>query len=127
MTARVTCEDGRLRLEGPALSHVVEARDVIRVLDCRMADPIAHGEEEFHILEGRERFVLIGLFAYGGLGAVEAFCRAHPAIPVVERWVEHIPWRYRERGRIGLRLFPIAGTMTGPIGDLPRFRISEDG
>jgi len=92
-----------------------------------MADPLAHGEETFHFLLSPERFVLIGPFVSGGLAAMAAVREACPDIPCEDRYVGRVPYRYREPGWFGLRLFPVPGLRTGPLQDLDLFELSETG
>lgn len=104
---------------------VLPARDVEQVYDCRMADPVAHGDEAFHIVLTRTEFFLLGPFLDGGLGAIDALKAVRPEIPVASRFVGRVPFRYRQRG--WLRLFPIPGAGKGPIGDLTGFGLTSGG
>ena len=90
-----------------------------------MADPVAHGEETFHILLTADSFLLLGPFFPGSLGAIEALRASHPEIPVALRFVGRVPFRYRQPG--WLRLFPVPGTGEGPRQDLQKFDLSKGG
>ena len=77
----------------------------------------------FHLLLLGSEFLLVGPFVDGGLGAIEALVEACPRIPVERRLVRTVPYRFREPGLLGLRLFPVPGLRFGLISDLNQFHL----
>lgn len=122
---RVGYFDGHLSIANLRQTHSVSSSEVKRILVCRMEDEIHHGDETFHIIEFEEKFLLIGPFVEGGQGAVEALIKDNPGVPVEQRLVRSVPYRYRESAFLGLRLFPVPGLCFGPISDLRRFDLQE--
>lgn len=90
---------------------------------CNMEDEIHHGDESFHILFLDHEFLLVGPFVHGGTGAIESLISDYPHIPVKQCFVRKIPYHYRQKGRLGLGLFPIPGLSFGPVDDLQNFNI----
>lgn len=95
---------------------------ILQIDICQFADPLYGGmlndDEEFQIFVEKERFWLFGPFVDGMLGALEELKRAHPEIPCRRAFVRRMPWKLREPGILGLRLFPIAGFGVFPLKDL---------
>ena len=117
----VVYKDDHLNISDATETKSLGVNEIAQIYHCLMEDEIHHGEESFHILVVDERFVLIGPFVAGALGAIEALIRAHPEIPVTRRLVRTVPYHYREAGFLGLRLFPVPGLKDRPISDLARF------
>ena len=120
---RIAYADGHVTVTGKTASRRVSRSHVERVYRCRMEDELRHGDELFHILLLEQEFLLVGPFVKGGLGAVEALLKDRPRIPVEDRLVRTVPYRYRERGMWGLRAFPIPGLRFGSLPDLERFHL----
>ena len=109
MRDSVRYEGGRLYIRCRSEAFQIEAGLITRVDECQMADPVHHGDETFHVLHQRADFWLFGPMLEGALGAVDALLKAHPEIPRSRAVIERVPWKMRERGAIGLRLWPIVG------------------
>ena len=117
--------DGGLTLRGKSLDRVL-ASDQIQVIHaCHMEDALHHGDEAFHILLLQHELIVIGPFVRNALGAVEALIQSSPQTPHHQSTVRAIPWRYRQAGFFGLRLFPVPGLVAGPIEDLDKFNLTE--
>lgn len=124
---QVSFENGVLAVRSPGFDRLVDPAEISRIFACHMADAIHHGEEQFHVVLTNRDFILLGPFVPGALGAVEALHRASPGIAVEDRTVGRIPFRYRDRGWLGLRLFPVAGLKTGKLRDLSEFQMASTG
>lgn len=125
--ARLDYRNGAFLAAMPRPVRRLPGADVVRIVECRMADPISHGEEDFHILLTADAMLLVGPFVAGALGALEAFRRDFAAIPSERRLVRTIPWRFREAGFLGLRPFPVAGLVLAPRPDLAAFEFLTEG
>ncbi|MCV0394039.1 MAG: hypothetical protein K5872_19025 [Rhizobiaceae bacterium] len=123
---RLDYRDGTLLAETPRFRHVVPGTAVTGIIECRMADPINHGEEPFHIVTTADEIVVAGPFVDGALGAVEALSRQRPGIRRGHRLVRNIPYRFREPGFLRLRLFPIAGLVVAPRAALSAFEFASE-
>jgi hypothetical protein len=53
------------------------------------------------------------------LPVMEALRDTHPEIPWREMLVHYLPWKLRDPGCFGLRLFPVAGLGIFPMCELP--------
>ena len=104
----------------------IDPSAIERIHDCEMADPVHHGDERFHILKLSDSFWLLGPLVDGALGAMDALVADNPHIPIVPGSVQRLPWRMRERGPLGLRLFPIAGLGRFPLSDLRCLAVTGD-
>ena len=128
MADSVSFADGALVFKMGKKHVRVPADTVTGLLECRMADPVQHGDEEFHIVRFDSRFALIGPFVEGGLGAIGRLRAARPDLALTRGWIACLPWSFRESGRFGLRLFPIAGLVVRGQDELARLglTIGED-
>ncbi|MDR3056257.1 MAG: hypothetical protein LBU53_12795 [Zoogloeaceae bacterium] len=95
----------------------LSAASIMQINCCQYDDPLQ--DEEFFILFVSEQFWLIGPFVKHALGAIYALRDKHPEIPWRKMVVHRMPWKLREPGCFGLRLFPIAGLGVFPMSDLP--------
>ena len=68
----VVYKDDHLNISDATETKSSGANEIAQIYHCLMEDEIHHGEESFHILVVDERFVLIGPFVAGALGAIEA-------------------------------------------------------
>ncbi len=116
--------DDTLTMTLGAQVHVVRSDQIERIDLCVMALP-EQGDETFHILYVGPRFWLVGPFADGGLTAMSELLRRHPEIPTRPATVLKLPWKLRESGLLGLRLFPIARLGVFPLDDLPDLDTGE--
>lgn len=121
--SNVNYQDHRLWLSGRSLQRAIPASDIDTILVCAMEDEIHHGDEQFHIVLLADEFALLGPFVGGALGAIDQLVAEHPDITLQHRRVGRVPYRYREPGLLGLRLFPIAGLYAGPRAELARFAL----
>lgn len=119
----IAYQNGHLSIAGARLARSLAASEVERIYICHMEDEIHHGDETFHLLLLDGEFLLVGPFVDGGLGAIEALLEACPQIPVERCLVRKVPYRFREPGLLGLRLFPVPGLRFGPISDLEQFHL----
>ena len=117
---RLDHRDGALVVTAHGAARIIPDAGVTDILECAMADPIAHGEEEFHIVVTADEILIVGPFVAGGLEAVDALTRDRPEIARRRRHLFNIPLRFREPGLS--RLFPVAGLHVAPraaLADLP--------
>lgn len=115
---RLDYRNGDFLVVMPRSARRLPGADVTRILECRMADPISHGEEAFHVLLTEDAMLLVGPFVAGALGAIEGFRSDFAAIPTERRLVRTMPWRFREAGFLRLRPFPVADLVLAPRSDL---------
>lgn len=108
---------------GRAPTRLVPVAAIQQIYRCAMEDDVHHGPECFHILILDDEFILIGPFVAGALGAINALIHARTTIPVTRHRVRTVPYRFRDPGLLGLRLFPVPGLRAGPRSDLDRFHI----
>jgi hypothetical protein len=120
---RVSFSGGSLAIEGPSGTRRLSLAQVKSIYECRMEDEAHQGDEPFHLLILETEFLLVGPFVPGGLGAVEALMAERPDVPVEHWLVRHVPHRFRERSRLGLRLFPVSGLRFGHLSELAHFRL----
>lgn len=125
--SNVIYQDHHLRLSGRSLQRAISASEIDTILVCGMEDEVHHGDEQFHIVLLGDEFALLGPFVQGAQGAIDRLIAEHPDIAIQHRWVGRVPYRYREPGVLGLRLFPVPGLQTGQRGDLARFNMTIAG
>lgn len=124
-SGNISYVDGRLDVAGRGVTRSVSKSEIERIYICRMEDEVHHGDESFHLLQLGDEFLLIGPFVDGGTGAIEALIAACPQIPVERRLVRTVPYRFREPGLLGLRLFPVPGLHFGPASAIERFHLAK--
>lgn len=125
MRDNVQYSDGRLRVLQSGSTHEVEPAHIVHVYECRMADPIHHGEESFHVLCLTSEFWLFGPAVTGALGAVQAMLKENPGMRLTDATVGRVPWTMRQRGTFGLRLWPVAGFGRFPNAELDKLHMRE--
>lgn len=125
MHDNVSYEDGTLRIFQRGTTHEVEPACIVQVYECRMADPVHHGDETFHLLRLRDDFWLLGPMVDGALGAVDGLLKARPGITLTQAAIGRVPWKMRQPGTFGLRLWPIAGLGRFSNAELQRLHIRE--
>lgn len=124
MTDTVTFSNGHLHVDDHSLSRSISSAEVDKICICSMEDEIHHGVELFHILIMATSFILIGPFVDGADGAIDEMTEGDARIGVERYTVRKIPYRFREPGFLGLRLFPVPGLYAGTIDDLKRFHLT---
>lgn len=122
-SGHIDYKNGCLSIASPKLARSLATSEVKRIYACHMEDELHHGDETFHLILLDDEFLVVGPFVDGGLGAIEALIGACPQIPVERRLVRKVPYRFREPGLLGLRLFPVPGLRFGPASDLERFHL----
>lgn len=122
---RLDYRNGAFLAAMPRSARRLPGAEIVRIVECRMADPINHGEEGFHVLLTADAMLLVGPFVAGALGALEAFRNDFAAIPTERRLVRVVPWRFREAGFLGL--FPVAGLVLAPRSDLAALEFLTEG
>ena len=116
---RIDLIDDRLRVTGTSHDGEVPLDAIDRLVSCQLEDTIHQGDEGFHIVLAGDRFILIGPFATGGLGAVDDLRAARPGLPEGRARLPGVPRRLRSPGLLGLRLFPMPGLGVFPSAQLP--------
>jgi len=124
---RVDYMGGKLCISHGGATIHIEPVQLTHVRECQMADPLYQDDEIFHLLQLADHFWMLGPMVDGALGAVNTLLKAHPEIAVSSSVVQRMPWRMRQRGALGLRLWPIAGFGRFPNADLEPLGIKELG
>lgn len=104
----------------------IPASDIVRIVYCRMADEVAQGDEEFHLLICHQRFVLVGPFAAGGLSTIGELRAARPSLATAIAKVQSLARKLRKPGALGLRLFPVAELGVFPRSEMPPLVTDDD-
>ena len=125
MPGNVLFEGDRLHVTCNGSTELIVPAEISMVDECQMADEVSHGDETFHIVHLAETFWLIGPFVSGAPWAVDDLTSQHPELKRRRVTVERIPWRMRDRGLFGLRLWPVARLGCFPKADLPSLKIRE--
>jgi hypothetical protein len=103
----------------------VEPSAIVQVHECQMADQVHHGDETFHLIRLVDAFWLFGPMIDGALGAVTALLKNQPGVATARSTIERIPRRMRDPGKLGLRLWPIAGLGCYPLAELTLLGMGE--
>ncbi len=126
-TEHVSFHNGHLDIDSLTLTRSLLQSEIKQIYICHMQDEIHHGDESFHILHLGDEFLLVGPFVGGGIGAIDALILNCPCIPVTRCLAGSIPYRFRQKGLLGIRFFPIPGLFFGPISDLKYFHLIVHG
>jgi len=102
-------ERGRLCVRWRGTAHRIDAASIREVNLCTFADAVLHADEAFHVLRLRSEFWIVGPFVRGAPRALARLLGGHRAPACVPVTVLRVPWRMRDAGLFGLRLWPIAG------------------
>lgn len=120
--SRLDYRDGALIVTMRGLRREISGAAVTG--ECAMADPINHGEEEFHIVVTAGEIVVAGPFVPGSIESIAALSKDRPDIHRTQRRLLNIPFRFREPGLS--RLFPIAGLHVAPRTALSAFPFEDE-
>jgi len=110
--------DGKRRFSVPIVE--IEA-----ILDVAYENPGAFDIDEFCVLLLKDRFFLTGLCTAPCI-IINAIKALRPKLSVTCVWFEYIPWRLRDRGFFGLRVFDMPGMGIFPLRYLPKYTLRED-
>lgn len=121
--SRLDYRDGALIVTMRELRRQIPGAAVTDIIECAMADPINHGEEEFHIVVTAGEIVVAGPFVLGSVEAIAALSKDRPDIHRTQRRLLNIPFRFRGSGLSCL--FPIAGLHVAPRTALSAFPLED--
>jgi len=99
--------------------------EIEAILDVAYENPGAFDIDEFCVLLLKDRFFLTGLCTAPCI-IINAIKALRPQLSVTCVWFEYIPWRLRDRGFFGLRVFDLAGMGIFPLRYLPKYTLCED-
>ena len=119
--ATVVYGDGVLLVSAGASRCRFAAQAIRSIVEVRVAGLLDDDEDPFHIVQIDDEIVVIGPFVCGGLGALEKLAADWPEISRRSRLTANVPYRFRARAILGLRLFPVAGLAIAPLSALAAF------
>jgi len=100
----------------------VPLNQIQAILHVFYENPGSFTTDEFVVLLLKEHFFLIGACTQYSIGTMHQIKELKPSLTITSVWFEHIPWRLRDRGCLGLRLFDLAGMGIFPLRYLPPYR-----
>jgi hypothetical protein len=119
--ATVVYGDGVFLVSAGASRRRFAAQKIRSIVEVRVAGFLDDDEDPFHIVQTDDEIVVIGPFVRGGLGALENLAADWPQISRRSCLTANVPYRFRARGFLGLRLFPVAGLAVAPLSALAAF------
>lgn len=122
----VQWQRGRMLVTWRGACHVIDCASIVEVNLCSFQDAVLHADESFHLLRLHAALWMIGPFVSGAAPALAALMSGPAAPPCVRVTVQRVPWRMRDPGLLGLRLWPIAGLGRHPNDALRGLGIASE-